>query len=131
MRALEHAGFEVHVAETGDALLDSATRDGPDLIIAEIYLRCRKGRCTVQCMKTDPVLRRIPVLVYTSRVLPGDEQWARDIGAEGFLMKPARIETVLRAVRTLLANEREKEAKRSGPLFDLPAERRNEDTPRA
>ena len=135
LRALEHAGFEVHVAETGDALLDAALRDGADLIIAELYLRCRKGRCTAQCMKSDPLLHRTPLLVYTSRVLPADEQWARDIGADGFLMKPARIETVLRAVRTLLESrrerEREREARLAGPHFDLAPERRNENPPRA
>ena len=135
LRALEHAGFEVHVAETGDALFDAASHDAADLIIAEIYLRCRKGRCAAQCVKSDPLLRRTPLLVYTSRVLPADEQWAREIGADGYLMKPARIETLLRAVRTLIENRRERERERDGrlpgPDFDLLPERRNENPPRA
>ena len=129
LRALEHAGFEVHTADSGDALLDAAARDGPDLIVAEIYQRCRQGRCSVQCMKHDPLLRRIPILVYTSRVLPSDAQWARDIGAEGYLMKPARIQTLVRAVNTLLAAAGED----AGPArpFDPPPYRPGEDTPSA
>lgn len=128
LRALEHAGFEVHTADSGDALLDAAS-DGPDLIVAEIYQRCRSGRCSVQCMKHDPLLRRIPILVYTSRVLPSDAQWARDIGAEGYLTKPARIQTLVHAVNMLLAAARENRGP-ANPL-DLPPHRPGEDTPSA
>ncbi|HEX8850996.1 MAG TPA: response regulator [Gemmatimonadaceae bacterium] len=110
IRALEHAGYLARAVDSGDALLDAAGGAGVDLIIAEIYLRCRSGRCTVQCIKRDPVLRFIPVLVYTSRVLPSDEQWAREIGAEGFLMKPARIDALVGTVGELLAKREEPRA---------------------
>ena len=129
LRALEHAGFLAHAVESGDALLDAAAVDGPDLVIAEIYLRCRSGRCTVQCMKRDPVLRVIPVLVYTSRVLAADEQWAREIGAEGFLMKPARIESIVATVRDLI-EKREASAQRDSFPDMLPGAR-GEERPRA
>ena len=123
IRALEHAGYVAQAAASGDALLDAASDVGPDLIIAEIYLRCRSGRCTVQCMKRDPVLGVIPVLVYTSRVLPSDEQWAREIGAEGFLMKPARIDSLIATVSDLLAKR--EESRRTAPA---PIDRRREPT---
>jgi CheY-like chemotaxis protein len=129
LRALEHAGYLAHAVENGDALLDAAAADAPDLVIAEIYLRCRSGRCTVQCMKRDPVLRVIPVLVYTSRVLAADEQWAREIGAEGFLMKPAWIEALIAMVRDLIA-KREGSARRDGFPEVLPGPR-DEERPRA
>ncbi|NUO62307.1 MAG: response regulator [Gemmatimonadaceae bacterium] len=129
LRALEHAGFLARAVESGDALLDAAAGDAPDLVIAEIYLRCRSGRCTVQCMKRDPVLRVIPVLVYTSRVLASDEQWAHEIGAEGFLMKPAWIEVLVAMVRDLIAT-REASARRDR-FPEAPPGSRGEDRPRA
>ena len=107
-RALEHAGYSVHVADDGNSLLDAAAEHGADLVIAEIYMRCRSGPCTVQCMKRDAVLGVIPVLVYTSRVLPADEQWARDAGAEGYLRKPAPLDELLAAVAALTAPGEEK-----------------------
>ena len=130
IRALEHAGYLAHAVDSGDALLDAAGGAGADLIIAEIYLRCRSGRCTVQCIKRDPVLRSIPVLVYTSRVLPADEQWAHDIGAEGFLMKPARIDTLVATVSDLLASREESRRTRAPAIDRQPAPPR-ERRPRA
>ena len=124
VRALEHAGYVAQAAATGDALLDAAGELAPDLVIAEIYLRCRTGRCTVQCMKRDPVLGVIPILVYTSRVLPADEQWARDAGAEGFLMKPASIDSLVATVSDLLAGR--EESRRRPPLS---IERRAQSSP--
>lgn len=114
-RALDHAGYDVRVADSGDRLLAVARESHPDLVIAEIYVRCASGPCTVQCMKRDAALRQIPVLVYTSRVLPADEQWARDAGAERYLRKPAPLETLLGAVAEMLPGEESRQRRVAEP----------------
>jgi len=105
-RALEHAGYAVYLADDGNALLDAAAEHPADLLVAELYMRCRSGPCVVQCLKRDAVLRRIPILVYTSRVLPADEQWAREAGAEGYLRKPAPLDELLEVARATIAARR-------------------------
>lgn len=127
-RALDHAGYDVHVAEGGDALLAAARATRPDLIIAEIYVPCAEGRCTVQCLKTDAGLRHVPVLVYTSRVLAVDEEWARSVGADQYLRKPARLDALLRTVAELLPLP---DGAPSRPAGEVPRQREGEDTPRA
>ena len=131
-RALEHAGYAVYVAENGNALLDTAAEHPADVVIADIYMRCRSGPCTVQCLKRDAVLRRIPILVYTSRVLPGDEQWARDIGAEGYLRKPMPLDELLAVVDQLATAAEEKARRSSRPgRTDGAPPRGDGDSPRA
>lgn len=131
-RALEHAGYGVHTADDGNSLLDAAAEHPADLVIAELYMRSRSGPCTVQCLKRDALLRRVPILVYTSRVLPADEEWARNVGAEGYLRKPAPLDAVLAAVEGLATAGEEKERRRSRPGRGNGAPpRENGESPRA
>ena len=101
-RALDHAGYSVRLATDGDALLREARADRVALVVAELYLACASGRCAVQCLKSDPALRHIPVLVFTTQVFAADEKWARDVGAERFLRKPVDFGTLFSVVKEMI-----------------------------
>src|SRR5262245_6740863 len=60
----------------------------PDLILLDLNLPRMDGRELLARLKTDPELRSIPVVVYTSSSAPQDVLRAYDLQANCYLVKP-------------------------------------------
>jgi CheY-like chemotaxis protein len=60
----------------------------PDLILLDLNLPRRNGRDMLAEIKTDPQLRRIPVVVLTSSAAESDVATAYALGANCFITKP-------------------------------------------
>jgi two-component system response regulator MprA len=98
-RALTLEGYEVLVAEDGDAALAVASADGPDLVILDVMLPdidgfdvCRRLRA-----RSDT-----PVLLLTARDTVPDRVAGLDHGADDYLVKPFALDELLARVRALL-----------------------------
>jgi len=91
---------ELTFVEDGAALLAQAHEKPPDLIILELLLPTLDGFQVCRRLKNDPATRGIPVLVFT---LLAAEARALQAGADGFLQKPLRPQTLLEEIRRLLA----------------------------
>lgn len=99
---LEFGGFEVHTAATGEEGLEMAARCQPDLVILDLSLPGMDGLSVARCLKADPELARIPVLVVSAHALKEDEQRAREVGCCGFLSKPFDSRIFVSKVRSFL-----------------------------
>jgi chemotaxis family two-component system response regulator Rcp1 len=84
------------VATDGGTALMFLRREGnhaaaprPDLVITDLNMPRLGGHDLLRIMKSDPALRRIPVLVLTTSAAPEDITTASDLHANAYLTKPA------------------------------------------
>lgn len=100
---LTSAGFEVIEAENGEQALAMAAAERPELILMDIQLPVLDGYEATRRLKTDPVLRAIPIIVITSYALSGDEERARAAGCDDYVAKPYSPREVLDKVQKILS----------------------------
>lgn len=102
-------GNRLVFVENGEDLMDylhqrgrySASTPRPGLILLDLNLPRKDGREALAEIKTDPHLRRIPVVVLTISRAEEDILSSYDIGAAGFITKPATFESLVEVVRML------------------------------
>lgn len=113
LRALDrsHLRNEIRVVEDGEQLLDYLRRDGryaepasaprPDLILLDLNMPRKSGREALREIKSDPVLRSIPVLVLTTSDAEADVLESYNGGANAYVTKPVTFEGLVSAVRRI------------------------------
>jgi DNA-binding response OmpR family regulator len=101
---LEIEGYEVRVAEKGEAGLDLAAEWSPDLIILDLMLPDLDGFRVLQHLRKSGILT--PVLILTARGEESDKVLGFRLGADDYVTKPfgvmellARVEAILRRVQ--------------------------------
>lgn len=97
---LAEAGLTVEFVEDGEAALEHARREPPDLLITEILIPKLDGLALCRRLRDDPITRDIPVLVFT--ILAAQAR-AGEAGATAFLRKPLIDSTFVASVQELLA----------------------------
>ncbi len=86
---LKGSGHEVFAAENGQAALESAGVNPPDLIISDILMPVMDGYKLCQEWKKDSQLKNIPFVFYTATYTdPKDEKYALSLGVDRFVLKP-------------------------------------------
>jgi CheY-like chemotaxis protein len=98
----------LHVAGDGLEALDylpGAGREGggpwPDLILLDLSLPKRRGLEVLAEVKSDPDLRRIPVIVLTTSHAEEDVLRSYDLHADAFVPKPVDFQRFVEVVRRI------------------------------
>jgi two-component system cell cycle response regulator DivK len=99
VRLLSAAGYDTIEAEDGQAALDQARSERPDLILMDLALPRLDGWEATRRLKADPGLRHIPVVALTAFAMMGDERRAREAGCDGYITKPVRSAVIRDTVR--------------------------------
>ena len=107
-------GFVVHVAKNGREALDwlQQTADPPGVILLDLMMPVMDGRTMLRIRKTDPLARRIPLLVFTAERSSPD--LADDEYIDGILTKPIVVEDLLAAVGRFTAGAPDQSVSVSG-----------------
>ena len=101
---LERAGFDVASEMNGQATLDAALTNLPDVIILDVMLPGLDGFEILRRLRADARTQALPVLMLTAKGQREDRETALDSGANLFITKPFSNSEVIAAV-TRLANE--------------------------
>ena len=80
--------YRVVLAEDGEAALDRAGADQPDLILMDLSLPRMDGWEATRRLKAAQATARIPVIVLSAHAMRSDEERARTSGCDDFLTKP-------------------------------------------
>jgi len=81
--------IELSVAASAETALERlGAGERPDLIVTDLNLRSMSGLEFLEAVKSDPGLRRIPVLVVSSSTSERDIAAAYDRQASGYFAKP-------------------------------------------
>ncbi len=108
--ALEEAKFanELHVARDGEEAMRFLRREGehaqaprPDLVLLDLNLPRMDGREVLAEFKSDPELKRIPVVVLTTSAHEEDILRAYDTHANAYITKPVNLDCFVKAAKSL------------------------------
>jgi len=99
-------GFTVDVALTGEAGLDSAVSETPDLVILDLMLPGVSGETVLRTLRSDGVTA--PVLILSARHEEVDKVHGFRLGADDYVTKPFGLLELLARVHALLRRAAER-----------------------
>jgi DNA-binding response OmpR family regulator len=138
---LKREGYSVVGVDRGDAALNIIRNEAPNLIILDLMLPGMDGLSICQQMKSDPIVRDIPIIIISAKGEESDIVIGLELGADDYLAKPfsprellARVKVVLRrgpaadeqskqriVIQGLVIDVARHEVKISGEIKDLTA----------
>jgi two-component system, response regulator len=102
---------DLHFVENGEELVDYLQRRGkfaalganarPGLILLDLNMPKKDGREALREIKTDPDLRKIPVVVLTTSRADTDIGRVYELGANSFISKPVSFDSLVDVMKTL------------------------------
>ena len=84
---LKRHGFSVLTAADGEAALEMARAEKPDLVLLDLIMPKLQGFEVLRRLKQDPATEGIPVIVLSNLGQPSDVQAAMEGGAVGYFVK--------------------------------------------
>src|SRR5213594_3745198 len=97
---LEAEGYRVLTASDGEAGLERALKEKPDLVLLDIMLPKLDGFAL--CAELRRCSLDVPVLMLTAKGLVQDRVTGLDAGADDYLVKPFSTDELLARVRAML-----------------------------
>jgi CheY-like chemotaxis protein len=101
----------LHFVEDGEELMDYLYHRGkystpnsqqlPGLILLDLNMPKKDGREALREIKSDPVLRRIPVVVLTTSKMKEDILRAYNLGVNSFITKPVSFDALVDIMQTI------------------------------
>ncbi|MCR5241784.1 MAG: hybrid sensor histidine kinase/response regulator [Prevotella sp.] len=99
---LTNEKFQVCTANCGNACIEQARKEHPDLILLDVMMPDIDGFDTAVILKKDPETADIPIIFLTALNTPADLVKGFQVGANDFLTKPFnKEELVMRVVQQI------------------------------
>jgi len=105
------AASSLHFVEDGEKLMDYLRQRGdysdplssplPSIVLLDLNMPRKDGREALREIKTDPELRRIPVVVLTTSKEEEDILRSYDLGANSYVTKPVTFNELAESLKTL------------------------------
>ncbi|HEY9050420.1 MAG TPA: response regulator [Gammaproteobacteria bacterium] len=102
IKILQKHGHETLVAETGEAAIESARTDSPDLILMDVVMPGLNGFQATRHITKHEATSHIPVIMISSKDQDTDRLWAERQGAKGYIIKPAKEAELMSTINSLL-----------------------------
>ena len=99
---LEDDGVEILVAPDGVAALSAALAERPDVVLLDVMMPGMNGFEVCEKLRNDEGARHAHVIFLTAKGQEYDRAKAREVGADGYLMKPFDPDELLATVRRAL-----------------------------
>lgn len=102
---------DLQFVENGEELLDYLFHRGkfsdaetaplPGIILLDLNMPRKDGREALREIKSNPALRRIPVILFTTSRADTDIQSIYELGANSFVSKPVKFDALVKVMRRL------------------------------
>jgi DNA-binding response OmpR family regulator len=104
--AFDETGAKVMTASDGNAAIDTATAENPDLVILDALLPKRSGFLVLEKLKSKRAKGSKPyVIMITGTQGKRHQVWAETLGVDGYLNKPFRMERLMQSAEQLLTSK--------------------------
>lgn len=99
-----------YLKENGCMVLDAASveeantkleKQTPDLIILDVILPGQSGFELCREIKTNPTLKKIPVIICSTKGTDVDKMWGNMLGADAYITKPVNGDELKGAIARL------------------------------
>lgn len=99
---LQHAGFDVVEARSGEDGIARALDCRPDIILMDLQLPDIDGTQAMRTIKKGPIGSTIPIVALTAFAMSEDRERALRDGFDGYLIKPISVRDLPRQVTEFL-----------------------------
>ncbi len=122
VRRLLAANYEVEAVADGEAALQAAREQPPDLVLSDVMMPKLDGFGLLKALREDELLATIPVILLSARAGEEARVEGMEAGADDYLIKPFSARELLARVRahlemTRLRRETEMALRHSDKLF--------------
>ena len=99
---LEYHGYRVLTVTDGEACIELARRELPDMIIMDLWMPALDGLEATRQLKADPALSHIVVIAVSAYVVDGAHDRAVEAGCAKFMAKPVEPMAMVAEVKRYL-----------------------------
>lgn len=103
-RLLQISGFELSTAADGEEGLAKVKAEHPRVVILDLMLPKMNGFQVCEAIKQDPACKGIPVVIFTARNQPEDEERCRKLGADAYFPKTHATDDFIKTIQQLAGN---------------------------
>lgn len=101
---LSKANYEILVAKDGQAGVETAAREKPDLVLLDVVMPRMNGFEACAALKAQPETQGIPVIMVTTRGEGESVESGFEAGASDYVTKPVNGLELLTKVRSALGD---------------------------
>ncbi len=98
--------YHILQASNGEEACARAITEQPDLMLLDVCMPVLDGYETLVKLRENPETQDIKVMMLTAQDLPFQKKLAFDFGADGYLVKPIRLDELRRSVKDALVCSR-------------------------
>jgi DNA-binding response OmpR family regulator len=99
---LQKAGWQTHIAASGDAALAYVRRHPVDVLILDLMLPGLSGMDVCRAIRADEATAAIPIIMVTARAEERERIAGLEIGADDYVAKPFSPNELVARVRALV-----------------------------
>jgi CheY-like chemotaxis protein len=99
---LAEEDFEIRSAANGEEALAVIESFQPDIVLADIEMPKMNGYQLCKNIKKNPSISAIPVILLTGAFEPVDEELAKQVGADDFIIKPFESQELISKLNAFL-----------------------------
>ena len=101
---LTKQGYDILVAENGEAGVEEAKNSKPDLILMDVVMPGLNGFQATRQLNRDPDTNEIPVILVTTKDQETDRAWGLRQGAREYVVKPVDADELVNKIKSLLGS---------------------------
>jgi len=113
---LANENFQIKSVNDGEAALQLMESFAPDIVLADIDMPKLNGYQICQSIKNNEATSYIPVILLAGAFEPFDEDQAKAVSADDFIIKPFESQELISKVKGLMASVKKPEA----PVIEEP-----------
>ncbi|MCZ6651802.1 MAG: response regulator [Planctomycetota bacterium] len=102
--AFEDIGAKIETAGDGNAAIDLAINNKPDLVVLDAMLPKRSGFLVLEKLKSAKQENKFRIIMITGNQGTRHKTWAESLGVDDYINKPFSMDTLLEKADKLLSN---------------------------
>ncbi len=99
---LAEEGFQIKAVSNGEEALAALATFKPDIVLADIEMPKMNGYQLCEKLKTNPATKDVPVILLSGAFEPLDEELARQVKADSFVIKPFESQELISKINASL-----------------------------
>lgn len=102
---LQRAGHEAEICQSGPQALKDVPKIKPDCVILDIMMPELDGMELCRLLRAMPELDDMKIIVFTAKSYESDQNRARELGADGYIIKPLKPASFLDEVTQIVEDK--------------------------
>jgi len=98
---LKKKGYEVVIVESGEAAIERAKAEQPDLILMDVVMPGLNGFQATRAITREETTKHIPVIICTTKDQETDKIWGLRQGAKDYVTKPVNEAELLDKIKAM------------------------------